>query len=126
MTDQAGNRELEEAGAPVALGLFLAWFLPVAYLAAAIQAARLAGHKFRLTSWLRGAEQLPGGSADKSKHLVGWAADLVPLDRDNEAAWSGLAAQLRRWPGIWVLVHTGTGRHVHVQVGRYPLKQEKP
>lgn len=107
-----------------ALGLFLAWWGPVAYLATALAHARSSGHNYRLTSWLRApGATLPGGAGETSKHVIGWAVDIVPVD---PAGWAGLAAALRRWPGIWVLDHVGTGRHLHVQVGRYPLKQEKP
>jgi len=120
-----GARQVEQAAAPLALGLFLAWWAPVLYLAAAVSAARAAGHACRLTSWLRApGPVLPGGAGDASKHLVGWAVDLVPKDKGNEAAWRGLAAFLRSWPFVYVLDHVGTARHLHVQIGRYPLKQQ--
>jgi len=103
----------------LAAAAFLGWWLPVAYLTLCIHAAGKR-YPWRLTSWIRPAgAQLAGGAGEKSKHVLGWAVDLVPLD---SAHWQPLAAALRAWPGIWVLDHTGTARHLHVQVGRYPIK----
>jgi len=125
--DKPASGDLVKLGA---LGAFLAWWLPVAYLAAAVAAAR-SSHRFKLTSWLRApGVKLPGGAGDASKHLIGWAVDLVPLGAGGgpatEEQWRSLAASMRSWPGIWVLDHTGTGRHLHCQIGRYPLKQKTP
>lgn len=99
--------------------LFGFWASGALYLWSAVQDVN-SRIPLRVTQWWRAPKQkLRGSSGDKSKHLVAWGIDLVPRDPTK---YDAALEELNKWPGVYAIAHVGTAKHIHAQLGLYPLR----
>lgn len=88
--------------------LFVLVYALVIMVSVALIVRFLAGSLGRVTSWWRSPfHNQEVGGLPGSAHLIGWAADIVPVDSETEAR------ARRTFP---VVVNEGT--HIHVSVFR--------